>query len=137
MPRLMIDRRISTPPGYPERNCLLVSYRLPLLRHCFVLCQDEPAIQAGLPASALMCFFMEEAERLALEHLGNGQAFMLVHSGAAIRKRPGWHLHVFLVQHRWQKAWVYFVLACKNVGLALYQLISGDSVTTSPSRVFP
>jgi hypothetical protein len=66
-----------------------------------------------------MEFFMSEAERLAEESVGDSQAFMLIHSGSSIRKRSNWHLHVFVVQHRWEKAWVYSVLGIKNTCLAL------------------
>ena len=119
----MLDRQVLVPPGYAERSCLLVRYRLPGLRHCFVLCHEP---QAGhLPsAPALLTFFLSEAQRLAHDAVGDAEAFMLIHSGRAIRKRPNWHLHVFVVQRRWQKAWVYTVLGVKNFALAIYNLFT-------------
>ncbi|AXI02850.1 hypothetical protein HYN46_08365 [Aquirhabdus parva] len=66
---------------------------------------------------------MLEAERLAFNSVGDSQAFMLIHSGRSIRKRLNWHLHVFVVQYRWQKAWVYSILGIKNASLALYYAI--------------
>lgn len=121
MPRFMLDRQVSTPAGYAERHCLLVSYRLPLLRHCFVICH-APTEDGRPPAVAeLLAFSLAEAERLAEACAGKSQAFMLIHSGVAIRKRAGWHLHVFVVERRWQKAWVYGVLMGKNAALTLYQ----------------
>jgi hypothetical protein len=122
MPRFMLDRQILMPPGYAERACLLVQYRLPGLRHCFVLCH-EPRGQPPSDAE-LLAFFLSEAARLAHDAVGDAQAFMLIHSGRSIRKRPNWHLHVFVVQHRWQKAWVYTVLGAKNFGLAVYNLFA-------------
>lgn len=125
MLQLMLNRKVSTPPGYVERSCLLVSYRLPLLHRCFVLCHEpSPGSPQASPA-LLMGFFMSEAARLAQESVGDPQAFMLIHSGSSIRKRPKWHAHVFVVQHRWQKAWVYTVLGAKNMGLALYYAVRG------------
>ena len=121
MSRFMLDRVVTVPDGYAERSCLLVRYRLPLLAHCFVLCHEQADAQtasASQPAE-LLAFFVSQAERLALEAVGDPQAFMLVHSGASIRRRPGWHLHVFVVQKRWQKAWVYAVLGAKNFALAV------------------
>ena len=118
----MLDRQVSAPPGYTERSCVLVQYRLPGLRHCFVLCHDPAA--GSMPDADLMLFFLAEAERLALAAVGDAQAFMLIHSGSAIRKRQNWHLHVFVVQRRWQKAWVYTVLGIKNFALAIYQLFA-------------
>ena len=120
MPMFMFGREVSVPAGYAEHSCLLVTYRLPLLRHCFVLCH-EPSAQMPEPSPArLMAFFLVEAERLAAESVGDAQAYMLIHSGSSIRKRPNWHLHVFISQHRWQKVWVYTVLAVKNICLVVY-----------------
>lgn len=119
----MRQREVSVPPGYGERSCLLVRYRLPLLRHCFVLCH-EPKAAADTPSIAeLLSFFLAEAGRLAHESVGDAEAFMIVHSGQSVRKRPNWHLHVFVVRHRWQKAWLYAVLAVKNAALACYRSI--------------
>lgn len=73
-----------------------------------------------------MPFFMSEASRLAHAAVGDPQAFMLVHSGSSIRKRRNWHLHVFVVQRRWQKAWVYTVLGAKNFALAAYNAVAGS-----------
>ena len=114
----MLDRQVLVPAGYAERSCVLVKYRLPGLRHCFVLCHEQQTPPAA--SADLMTFFIGEAERLALASVRDAQAFMLIHSGSSIRKRPNWHLHVFVVQHRWQKAWVYTVLGAKNFALAVY-----------------
>jgi len=65
-----------------------------------------------------MSFFLMQAEQLATDAVNDPQAFMIIHSGASIRKRPNWHLHVFVVERRWQKAWVYMILATKNVAVA-------------------
>ncbi len=120
MPRFMLDREVLVPPGYAERSCLLVKYRLPLLQHCFVLCSEVSTERAKASRVELLSFFLSEAERLACEAVGDGQAFMLIHSGSSIRKRPNLHLHVFVVQYRWQKAWVYTILGAKNAALACY-----------------
>lgn len=120
MPRLMLDRTVQSPPGYAERGCVLVSYRLPLLSHCFVLCHEASSVQSDPTHGELLQFFTAEACRLAEQSVGDSEAFMLLHSGRTIRKRANWHLHVFVVQHRWQKAWVYTVLAVKNIGLCCW-----------------
>jgi hypothetical protein len=118
MPSFMLNPEVLQPPAYAAQSCVLVKYRLPLLRHCFVLCH-EPSVEDQEPVPVeLMAFFLAEAERLAYETVGDSQAYMLIHSGASIRKRPNWHLHVFVVQRRWQKAWVYSVLGIKNAALA-------------------
>ena len=116
----MLDRNISIPTGYVERECLLVTYRLPLLSHCFILCAEQSAKKDQCERMELMAFFLIEAERLAAICVGDPQAFMLIHSGRSVRKRADWHLHVFVVQHRWQKAWVYIILGVKNLALSAY-----------------
>ena len=123
MPHFMLNRKVTTPTEYRRRNCVMVSYQLPLLKHCFILCSDQNANGGQDERYALMTFFLKEAERLAQDCVGDAQAFMLVHSGMTIRKRSGWHLHVFVIQHRWQKAWVYAVLGVKNATLAMASLV--------------
>jgi hypothetical protein len=120
MPRFMLNRQVLEPPAYVERSCVLVKYQLPLLPYCFILCHEPSEASPEPSPTALLEFFMSEAERLAYESVGDSEAFMLIHSGSSIRKRSTWHLHVFVIQHRWQKAWVYSVLAIKNISLALY-----------------
>ena len=132
MATFMLDRKISVPAGYAERGCVLVSYRLPLLAHCFVLCSDSIAGQDEGQGVDLMAFFLVEAGRLAQQAVGDPQAFMLIHSGQSIRKRSSWHLHVFVVQRRWQKAWVYGVPSIKNVALAIL-----SSLGRSPGSMQP
>lgn len=131
----MFKRALSVPPGYAERGCLLVSYSLPLLPHCFVLCHDETSPGPQQDKAELLSFFVGEAERLAQDFAGNPDAFLLIHSGAAVRKRPNWHLHVFVVRHRWQKAWVYMVLSVKNASLALWHGLMGARASSLPVQV--
>lgn len=118
--RFMLDRRLHHRPGYAEQRCLLVSYRLPLLRHCFILCHERGATPLDAAGSArLLAFTFEQAQILAAERLGDPEAFMLIQSGASIRKRGNWHAHIFVVNRRWQKAWIYLVLGAKNLALVL------------------
>ena len=108
------QRQVLVPAGYAERGCVLVRYRLPGLPHCYVMCH-EPMAEPGVAGRAdLMAFFIGHASRLALDAVGDDQAFVLMHNGASIRKRANWHLHLFVVRRRWQKAWVYAILAVKN-----------------------
>lgn len=123
----MLNREVLEPVGYTERSCLLVKYRLPFLRHCSVLCHEPGPSGLEFSPVSLMTFFLSEAERLAAEAVGDSQAFMLIHSGHSIRKRSNWHLHVFVVQHRWEKAWVYLILGAKNSALAFYYAIRNMS----------
>jgi hypothetical protein len=112
-------RQVLIPAGYAERDCVLVRYRLPGLPHCYVMCHEPMAPPDVASRAELMTFFIGQASRLALAAVGDDQAFVLMHNGAAIRKRANWHLHLFIVRRRWQKAWVYLILASKNLGQAI------------------
>jgi len=108
---LVSHREVTTPAGYAERECFLVSYRLPLCRHCFVLCHepsdpDHPSIDLEV-----MSFFMAQTHALSERVTGNAHSFVVIHSGGFVRKRHNLHMHVFVIRRRWQKAWLYALLA--------------------------
>jgi hypothetical protein len=105
-------REIVTTPELSRLGWIRVDYSLPLLRHCFVFC-SETDNQGDLTS------VQRFAEELALTHMGDRGAYMLLVSGASARRRPNFHVHVFLVRSRWQKAWVYAVLSLKNVAICL------------------
>lgn len=139
MPHFMLNREVLTPPGYAARSCILVKYQLPLLPHCFALCHEPGAGRPTHSSAKLMAFFVLEAERLANELVGDAQAFMLIHGGRSIRRRPNWHLHVFVVQNRLQKGLVYAVLGIKNAALILYYAMRrllglSQDKTSAPKR---
>ena len=108
-------RQTLVPDGYAERQCVLVRYRLPGLPHCYVMCHEPMAPPDLGGRGELLAFFTAQASRLALRDVGDEQAFVLMHNGAAIRRRANWHLHLFVVRERWQKSWVYAILALKNL----------------------
>ena len=47
--------------------------------------------------------------------LGDPEAFTVLHSGYSARREKGWHIHIVLLGNRWKKAWLYLVLAGKNM----------------------
>jgi hypothetical protein len=112
---LMFDRRVQVPKGYAERGCMLVSYRLPGVPHCFSLCHEGGTKGPPPDRPALTQFFVAQAESLAEAAVGDAQAFLLIHGGASVRRRANWHLHVFVLQHGWQKAWLYAILTVRHV----------------------
>ena len=65
--------------------------------------------------SEMLSLGMEQAASLAKEHVGDEQAFSVLYSGYSARREAGWHVHIVLLGNRWKKAWLYFVLAGKNV----------------------
>jgi hypothetical protein len=109
------------PAGYAERSCLLVQYWLPGLPHCYVLCHQQSSNGMSVRERAdLLHFFLVEAERLATAATNDPECFLFFHSGAAVRKREGFHVHVYVVQSRWQKALAYTILGSKNFLLACW-----------------
>ena len=138
---LVSHREVTTPAGYAERECFLVSYRLPLCRHCFVLCHepsdpDHPSIDPGT-----MAFFMAQAYALSERVTGNAHSFVVIHSGGFVRKRHNLHMHVFVIRRRWQKAWLYALLATIHGTSALWRavrrllgLAQGDAFKPQPAR---
>jgi hypothetical protein len=119
---LVRDRRIDTPPGYAERDCRLVSYRMPLCRHCFVLCHDPSGEHPSIDYT-VMDFFMGEAHALSRTITGNPHSFVAIHSGGFVRKRPNLHMHVFVIERRWQKAWLYLLLASIHTTSAAFRAV--------------
>lgn len=115
MPWFMFNRREHRLAAYQERQCLLVSYTLPGLPYCYVLCSEQELDYQTPAGQELWRFFLAEAQRLAHEDVGDPNAFMLIHSGFSAAARRSFHLHVFVLRHRWQKAWLYGVLAVKNL----------------------
>jgi hypothetical protein len=141
---LVSHREITAPPGFAERECFLVSYRLPLCRHCFVLCHEpsDPAHPSIDPA--VMGFFMAQAHELSARVAGNPHSFVVIHSGGFVRKRHNLHLHVFVIRQRWQKAWLYTLLATIHATSAVRRgllrmlgLGGGEAFKPRPARGNP
>lgn len=55
------------------------------------------------------------AQELSRELLGDPEAFTILYSGYSSRREKGWHVHIVLLGNRWRKAWLYIVLAGKNL----------------------
>ena len=116
---LVSHRSITTPLGYEERECFLVSYRMPLCKHCFVLCHEPSAPDHPDIDPAVMGFFMAQAHALSADVTGNAHSFVVIHSGGFVRKRHNLHMHVFVIRRRWQKAWLYTLLAATHATSAV------------------
>jgi hypothetical protein len=116
---LVRRRKITAPAGYAERECFLVSYEMPLCKHCFVLCHepsdpDHPSID-----HSLMGFFMAQAHEFSASITGNAHSFVIIHSGGFVCKRKNLHVHVFVIRRRGQKALLYALLAMIHTTSAL------------------
>lgn len=108
---LVGNRSVCVPPGYEARECCLVSYQMPFCRHCFVLCHEPSDPQHPGVDASVMSFFVSEAHSLSERVTGNPHSFVIIHSGGFVRKRSNLHMHVFVIRRRWQKAWLYALLA--------------------------
>lgn len=118
----LMPKKYKTQPSidYEKLSCFLIEYDFPLLGQSYILCH-EPRLDTDISADKLLQFAQVEAKRISLQHTNSSQNFILAISGSNIRKRSNWHIHIFIVKNRWQKAYAYQVLALKNFGLSLIQ----------------
>jgi hypothetical protein len=100
------------------RCCELIPVRVPLLRHYTAVC-----FRHGEPTDAEASEMYTIATRLgreeSLARFGLRDAYTVIYSGHAACRARGWHLHLVLLRTRWAKAWLYVVLAGKNLLQAL------------------
>lgn len=102
------------------KSCRLIRIRNEWIPNYYVLAFP---VSQGEPSSAevteMLMVGIEYAQKLALEKLGDKEAFGVLYSGYSARREKGWHIHIVLLGNRWSKAWLYFVLSGKNVLQAL------------------
>ena len=100
--------------------CQLLRIRNDLIPNYYLLTFPKAA---GEPAptdlAEMLQIGMNNARRLALENIGDSEAFSVLYSGYSARREAGWHIHIVLLGGRWKKAWLYLVLAGKNALQAL------------------
>ena len=58
---------------------------------------------------------IQKAKQIAMEVVGDEEAFTILYSGYSARREKGWHIHIVLLGNRWKKAWLYLVLTFKNL----------------------
>ncbi len=122
--RFIIRNKTKSIPhdDYHRHGCCLIHYQPPLLKDCFILCQDTHPPKVS--EDDFMQFTLCEAQRLSKQITNSPQNFILIMSGVNIRKRENWHAHIFIVKNRWQKAYTYQLLAVKNLSLSLYSFLT-------------
>lgn len=118
------NKQVSTPAGYAERDCVLVSYEMPLLRYCYVLCHNTHSEQSIELDSSMVGFFVSEARRLSTDVTGNPESYVIILSGSFVRKRSNLHIHVFVVRRRFQKAWLYLLLGIIHATSAMRRAVT-------------
>lgn len=99
------------------RTCQLLRIRRDLIPDYYLLTFPR---SAGEPEPAeMLSIGMSRAQQLALQRLGDRGAFSVLYSGYSARREAGWHIHIVLLTGRWKKAWLYLILAGKNLLQAL------------------
>jgi hypothetical protein len=102
------------------RTCTLSRIRRDLIPHYYLLAFP---VSQGQPSSAdvteMLQIGMSQAQALAARQVGDPEAFTVLYSGYSARREKGWHIHIVLLGNRWRKAWLYMVLAGKNLLQAL------------------
>ena len=102
------------------KNCRLLRVRKELIPNYYVLAfpitQGEPSPSE---VTEMMNLGISRAKELALEVIGDKEAFSILYSGYSSRREKGWHIHIVLLGSRWKKAWLYMILSGKNVVQAL------------------
>ena len=100
--------------------CRLLRVRNELISDYYVLVfpksQGEPTADE---VSEMFKLGVRRAQELAFECTGDREAFVVLYSGYSARREKGWHVHIVLLGNRWRKAWLYLVLAGKNLLQAL------------------
>lgn len=112
-----IDREFRLASGnkcilHPIKNDLIPSYYV----LAFPKTQGQPS---ATEITDMLNIGISYAQKLAFDVLGDSEAFTMLYSGYSARREKGWHVHIVLLGNRWKKAWLYLVLAGKNLAQAL------------------
>lgn len=97
-------------------ECKLLSIRNDLIPDYYLLCfprtLGEPS---DIDVTEMLTLGVQYAQKIAFHKLGDREAFSVLYSGYSARREKGWHVHIVLLGNRWRKAWLYSVLAMKNL----------------------
>ena len=98
------------------KYCNFLRIRRDLIPNYYILAfpksQGEPSKEE---VSDMVTLGIECAKSIAKEYVGDSEAYTLLYSGYSARREKGWHIHIVLLGNRWKKAWLYLVLAGKNI----------------------
>lgn len=97
-------------------ECKLLNIKNDLIPNYYLLCFPKTLGEPSeLDVSEMLSLGVQFARKLSLEQLGDSEAFSVLYSGYSARREKGWHVHIVLLGNRWRKAWLYSVLAAKNL----------------------
>jgi hypothetical protein len=123
-PGAVTPRTIALATG---RVCELSAIRKDLIPNYFLLAFPR---QQGQPSACevteMLTLGVAHAQDLSRKLLGDPEAFTILYSGYSARREKGWHVHIVLLGNRWRKAWLYAVLAGKNL-LQAFRLRKDDA----------
>jgi hypothetical protein len=98
------------------RSCELSAIRNDVIPNYYLLAFP---VSQGQPSASevteMLNLGIGHAQRLSGDLLGDPEAFTILYSGYSSRREKGWHVHIVLLGNRWRKAWLYTVLAGKNL----------------------
>lgn len=98
------------------KTCLLAPIRNDLIPNYYLLAFP---IDQGQPTASevteMLNIGVSHAQELSGVLLNDREAFTILYSGYSARREKGWHVHIVLLGNRWRKAWLYAVLAGKNL----------------------
>jgi len=101
-------------------KCKLLRIRNDLIPNYYLLAfhksQGEPSPNE---VTEMLIIGTTHAQSLPFELLDDAGAFTILYSGYSARREKGRHVHIVLLGNRWRKAWLYFILAGKNMAQAL------------------
>ncbi len=97
-------------------ECQLLNIKNDLIPNYYLLCfprkLGEPS---DVDVTEMLTLGVQYAQKIASDKLGDKEAFSVLYSGYSARREKGWHVHIVLLGNRWRKAWLYSVLAMKNL----------------------
>jgi hypothetical protein len=98
------------------KGCILHQVRRDLIPNYYVLAFPKSQGQPDFSEiTEMLNLGVHYAQQLAHDILGDAEAFTILYSGYSARREKGWHVHIVLLGNRWRKAWLYFMLASKNL----------------------
>ena len=97
-------------------ECQLLQIKKDLIPNYFLLAfTKSQGESSNIEVTEMLNIGTKQAQELALNLLNDAEAFIILYSGYSARREKGWHVHIVLLGNRWKKAWLYFVLAGKNI----------------------
>lgn len=97
-------------------ECQLLNIKNDLIPNYYLLCFPKTLGEpSDVDVTEMLTLGVQHAQKIAVQQLGDKEAFSVLYSGYSARREKGWHVHIVLLGNRWRKAWLYSVLAMKNL----------------------